>query len=70
MSNLNTDMKNNEIKKLSDKELLKVLDEKRKAVRQFRFDITGSKVKNLKEGGSIKKDVARILTELTLRDAN
>ena len=70
MSNLNTDMKNNEIKKLSDKELLKVLDEKRKAVRQFRFDVTGSKVKNLKEGGSIKKDVARILTEITLRDAN
>ena len=69
-ANLNTDMKNNEIKKLSDKELLKVLDEKRKAVRQFRFDVTGSKVKNLKEGGSIKKDVARILTEITLRDAN
>ena len=67
MSILNTDMKNNEIKKLSHKELLKTLDEKRKAVRQFRFDITGSKVKNLKEGETIKKDVARILTELTLR---
>ncbi len=63
-------MKNNEIKKLSDKELIKMLDEKRKAVRQFRFDVTGSKVKNLKEGGNIKKDVARILTELTTRDAN
>ena len=63
-------MKNNEIKKLSDKELLKTLDEKRRAVRQFRFDITGSKVKNLKEGGSIRKDVARLLTELTSRDAN
>ncbi len=70
MSIQNTDMKNNEIKKLSDKELLKMLDEKRKAVRQFRFNVTGSKVKNLKEGGSIKKDVARILTEITLRDAN
>ena len=70
MSMQNTDMKNNEIKKLSHKELLKTLDEKRKAVRQFRFDITGSKVKNLKEGETIKKDVARILTELTLRDAN
>ena len=63
-------MKNNELKKLSDKDLLKMLDEKRKAVRQFRFDVTGSKVKNLKEGGTIKKDVARILTELTSRDAN
>ena len=63
-------MKNNEIKKLSDKDLLKMIEEKRKAVRQFRFDITGSKVKNLKEGGNLKKDVARMLTELTLRDAN
>ena len=70
MSILNTDMKNNEIKKLSDKELLKMLDEKRKAARQFRFDITGSKVKNLKEGGTIRKDVARLLTELTSRAAN
>jgi ribosomal protein L29 len=63
-------MKSNELKKLSDKELIKLLDEKRKAVRQFRFDITGSKVKNLKEGGSTRRDVARILTELTLRGSN
>ena len=63
-------MKSNELKKLSDKELHKMLDEKQKAVRQFRFDITGSKVKNIKEGGSHKKDVARILTELSLRVAN
>jgi ribosomal protein L29 len=63
-------MKSNELKKLSDKELAKLLDEKQKAVRQFRFDITGSKVKNLKEGGNTRKDVARILTELSLRAAN
>ena len=63
-------MKSNELKKLSDKELAKLLDEKQKAVRQFRFDITGSKVKNLKAGGNSRKDVARILTELTLRAAN
>ena len=63
-------MKFNEIKKLSDKELVKLLDEKQKAVRQFRFDVTGSKVKNIKEGGNSKKDVARILTELAKRTAN
>ena len=62
-------MKTKEIKKLSERELVKLLDEKRKAVRQFRFDVTGSKVKNLKEGGNIRKDVARILTELTSREA-
>jgi ribosomal protein L29 len=63
-------MNSNELKKLSDKELQKLLDEKQKAVRQFRFDITGSKVKNLKEGGNTKKDVARILTELSARSSN
>ena len=63
-------MKSKELKKLSDKELEKLLDEKQKAVRQFRFDITGSKVKNIKEGGNTRKDVARILTELSLRSAN
>lgn len=64
-----THMKNTEIKKLSDKELVKLIEEKRKAVRQFRFDVSGSKVKNLKEGGNTRKDVARLLTELSLREA-
>jgi ribosomal protein L29 len=63
-------MKFNDIQKLSDKELIKLLEEKRKAVRQFRFDITGSKVKNIKEGGNMRKDVARILTELNKRTTN
>lgn len=62
-------MKSNELKKMSEKELAKLLTEKQKAVRQFRFDVSGSKVKNLKEGGNIRKDVARILTELSLRGA-
>ncbi len=60
-------MKTNELKKLSEKELAKLLEEKRTAVRQFRFDLTGSKVKNIKEGAQAKKTVARILTELASR---
>lgn len=64
-------MKSKELQKLGDKELIKLLEEKRAAVRQFRFNISGSKVKNIKEGAVAKKDVARILTELSLRsDAN
>lgn len=63
-------MKNTELKKLSDKELAKLLEEKRSAVRQFRFDVTGSKVKNIKEGGNARKTVARIVTELSARSAN
>jgi ribosomal protein L29 len=63
-------MKTTELKKLSDKELVKLLEEKRGAVRQFRFDVTGSKVKNIKEGGNSRKTVARIVTELSARSAN
>ncbi len=63
-------MKTTELKKLSDKELAKLLAEKRAAVRQFRFDVTGSKVKNIKEGGNSRKTVARIVTELSSRSAN
>ena len=62
-------MKMIEIRKQTEKELEKMLEEKRQAVRQFRFDITGSKAKNVKEGASMKKDVARIMTELGTRKA-
>ncbi len=61
-------MKMHEIKKQSDQELEKLLVEKRAAVRQFRFDITGSKAKNIKEGTNGRKDVARIMTELASRN--
>lgn len=61
-------MKSNELKKLSQAELEKLLKEERAHVRQFRFDITGSKVKNIKEGANAKKTVARVLTELAARD--
>jgi len=63
-------MKNKELNKLSETELLKLLEEKRVGVRQFRFDISGSKVKNIKDGTNMRKAVARILTELTQRKAN
>lgn len=46
------------------KELLKVLAEKRVAVRDFRFGMAGSKIKNVKEGRNLRKDIARILTEI------
>lgn len=61
-------MKAKDIKQLTEKELLKTLSEKRVAVRQFRFDLTGSKIKNIKEGANIRRDIARILTELNARN--
>ncbi len=60
-------MKTTDIKKLSDKEITKALAEKRAAIRQFRFDVTGSKVKNIKEGSNFKRDIARLLTEENAR---
>lgn len=59
-----------DLTKKTEKELLKMLSEKREAVRAFRFDTTGTKVKNVKEGANVKKDIARILTELHSRIHN
>jgi len=59
--------KTKELKNLSESDLGKFLSEKREALRVFRFGISGSKVKNMKEGMTIRKDIARILTELSLR---
>ena len=54
-----------EFKGKTEKELSKLLSDKQEAVRAFRFGLAGSKVKNLKEGRTIKRDIARIMTELT-----
>lgn len=45
-------------------ELLKTLSEKKVALRDFRFSVSGSNVRNVKEGKMVKKDIARILTLL------
>lgn len=46
-------------------ELTKLVLEKREALRAFHFGNAGSKSKNVKEGRTIRKDIARILTEVT-----
>ncbi len=51
-------------RKKNEKELYKDLSQRREDLRNFRFNLTGSKLKNIKEGLSIKKDIARILTVL------
>jgi ribosomal protein L29 len=60
-------MKITEIRKMSDKEIAKALLEKQAEVKQFRFDIAGSRAKNLQVGGNAKKAVARMMTELQAR---
>ena len=48
----------------TEKELARMLVEKREALRVFRFSMAGGKIKNLKEGQNLKKEIARIMTLL------
>jgi ribosomal protein L29 len=50
----------------TSKELVKMLIEKRNALQAFRLGNAGSKTKNVKEGRSLRKDIARIMTELNV----
>ena len=61
-------MKTKELKALSKNELQNLLLEKRDNLRKFYFKISKGRVKNIKEAGEIKKDIARILT--ILRNTN
>jgi len=54
-------------KEKNNKDLIKILHEKRDVLRKFRFGISGSKTRNVKEGKNERKEVARILTELNSR---
>ena len=56
-----------EYKDKTPKDLAKLIAEKREAIRNFRFGSTGSKIKNVKLGRTLKKEIAQIMTELTLR---
>lgn len=63
-------MKNETLQKKSDKDLVKLLAEKREDFRTFRFDMTGSKTRDVKDARNIKKDIARVLTEINRRVHN
>jgi ribosomal protein L29 len=58
-----------DIHNINEGELAKTLRDKREALRNFRFAISGSKLKNVKEGRTIRHDIAQILTELNARRA-
>ena len=56
-----------EHKNKTEKEIGKLINEKREALRSFRFAISGSKTRNLREGRNTRKDIARLMTELSDR---
>ncbi len=57
-------MKFKEIKNKPVADLNRLLTEKKEALRVFRFGSAGAKTKNVKEGRGVRKDIARIMTEL------
>jgi ribosomal protein L29 len=56
--------KTNTFGKETPEELKKLLAEKREALREFRFSMRGSRVRNTKDGATFRKDIARILFRL------
>lgn len=49
-------------------DLAKLVSDKREALRVFRFGASGAKTKNVKEGRGIRKDIARIMTAMSVID--
>ncbi len=56
-----------DFKKYSVSDLVKEIGEKREALRVFRFGEAGSRSRNVREGRNLRKDIARLLTELSAR---
>ncbi len=56
-----------EIKKKTDVELHTEMQGLSEQLRVFRFDLSGSKIRNVKLGTRLRKDIARIQTELRQR---
>lgn len=61
-------MAKSQVKNKSEKELVKVLNEKREDLRKIRFGFAGSTKHDTKSARGVRKDIARILTELNSSD--
>lgn len=59
-------MKKTEYKDKTQKELIQELTDKKSALSKFKFGISGSRTKNVKEGRTLRREVARIMTTLNL----
>lgn len=56
-----------DLKKYSIENLHKDIAEKRETLRKFRFGSAGSRSRNTREGRGLRRDIARMLTELKSR---
>ncbi len=60
-------MRMSDFQKQTADQLQGLLAEKRGALRDFRFGEAGSRTRNVKEGRTLRKEIAQILTELRAR---
>ncbi len=58
-------MKKLDIKNHTKEELVKLVDTKREELRVLRFNVAGSKNRDVKESFKLRKDIARALTAFT-----
>ena len=56
-----------DLNKYSVEDLHKEIAEKREALRTFRFGSAGSRSRNVREGRTLRKDIARLMTEVSAR---
>jgi len=56
-----------DLKSWSIEDLQKEIATKREALRTFRFGEAGTRTRNVREGRTIRKDIARLLTEMNSR---
>ena len=61
-------MKKTDFKTKNKTDLVNLFKEKKEDIRNFRFGLSGSKTRNVKEGKKLKKEIARILTVLNTSD--
>ena len=57
-------MKIDDLKKKTKAEMDKMLEEKKITLNAFKFGIAGSKIKNVREGRNIRREIAQIITVL------
>ncbi|KKQ68092.1 MAG: 50S ribosomal protein L29 [Candidatus Nealsonbacteria bacterium RIFCSPLOWO2_12_FULL_39_31] len=63
-------MKITELNQKTKEELKKTASDLKEKIRQFRFDLSSGKVKNVKSIRAARKDVARILTIMNLKNSS
>lgn len=60
-------MKTQELKKKKDSELVQLLAKKREDLRELRFNVSGGGTNKTNVFGDLRKDIARIETEMNER---